>query len=85
MTDTARVVNKGADQYVLLPEGYWLPEKKVFVRRDPRTGDVILSNKPSSWNGLFALDAETAGVYDFLDETDRAQGRQDRDPFVRKD
>jgi len=26
---------------------------EVFVRRDPKTGDVILSPRPDSWDGLF--------------------------------
>ena len=28
---------------------------EVYVRRDPGTGDVILSRRPESWEDLFAL------------------------------
>jgi hypothetical protein len=28
---------------------------EVFIRRDPKTGDVILSRKPGTWDDFFDL------------------------------
>lgn len=28
---------------------------EVFIRRDPNTGEVVLSPKPASWQEFFAL------------------------------
>jgi antitoxin VapB len=53
---------------------------EVFVRRDPRTGDVILSHKPDTWDGLFALYKRDDAPADFLTPEDRKQTTQDRDP-----
>jgi len=35
----------------------------VYIRRDPKTGDVILSRRPESWREFFAL-ADKIGVPD---------------------
>jgi len=50
----------------------------VFVRRDSKTGDVILSRKPDSWDGLFELYGEGDVSSDFLERADRNQQPQDR-------
>jgi antitoxin VapB len=31
------------------------PGSEVYVRRDPATGDVILSRRPDSWQEFFEL------------------------------
>jgi antitoxin VapB len=38
-----------------LPAEYRFDGSEVHVRRDPATGDVILSRRPESWQELFAL------------------------------
>ena len=82
MTHIARLFTNGRSQAVRLPAAYRFDSKEVFIRRDPETGDVILSRRPGSWDGFFqALDG--AGVPpNFLDEAERAQGTNDRDPFA---
>jgi antitoxin VapB len=48
---TARLFNNGGSQAVRLPAEFRFDGDEVFVRRDERTGDVILSRKGgwSTW------------------------------------
>ena len=67
-----------------LPLAYRFDAKEVFIRQDPETGDVILSRKPSTWDGFFAAVKLADIPADFLGEQDRAGvhvGTQSRDPF----
>lgn len=79
-TAKARVFMSGRSQHVTIPHQYRFRNSEVSIRRDPRTGDVILSEGPGSWSDVFAaLDA--AGVPDdFLSEKERNQ----RPPARRK-
>jgi antitoxin VapB len=81
MADTAKLFTTGRSQAVRLPREYRFEGSEVFIRRDPRTGDVVLSRRPDSWDGFFALDATTEVPADFMTEADRNQGEHDRDPF----
>jgi antitoxin VapB len=79
--DIAKIFMNGRSQAVRLPAAYRFDTDQVFIRKDPNTGEVILSARPTSWDGFFeALDAADFPA-DFLDPNDRAQGRQDRDPL----
>jgi antitoxin VapB len=60
---------------------YRFEGREVFVRRDPKTGDVILSRKPDSWDGLFELYGKRDVPKDFMGPSDRKQPPHDRDPF----
>ena len=80
MTQTAKIFTTGRSQAVRLPLEYRFAEKEVYIRRDAVTGDVILSRRPDSWEGFFALDA-TEVPADFMSEADRNQGEHPRDPF----
>lgn len=82
MTDTAKLFVTGRSQAVRLPASYRFEGCEVFIRRDPVTGDVILSRRPATWDGLFALDASTEVPADFMVEADRSQGVHERDPFA---
>ncbi len=81
MADTAKIFITGRSQAVRLPREYRFEGNEVYIRRDPSTGDVVLSRRPENWDGFFALDATTQVPADFMDEADRNQGPQDRDPF----
>ncbi len=88
MSQTAKLFINGRSQAVRLPPAYRFDAKEVFIRRDPETGDVILSRKPSTWDGFFAaakLATDAADIPDdFLDKRDRSDGRvgtHSRDPF----
>ena len=80
-TRTAKIFTTGRSQAVRLPAEFRFEEKEVFVRRDPATGDVILSRKPDSWDGLFDLYGKEQVPEDFMGAADRNQTPQDRDPF----
>jgi antitoxin VapB len=82
MSRVAKLFTNGRSQAVRLPAAYRFDAKEVFIRQDPDTGDVILSRKPATWDDFFAA-LKTAKVPgDFLDEKERGQGAQDRDPFA---
>ena len=82
MSNTAKIFTTGRSQAVRLPREYRFEGSEVYIRRDPATGDVVLSRRPESWDGFFALDATTQVPADFMDEADRNQGEQNRDPFA---
>jgi len=81
MSQLAKLFTNGRSQAVRLPVAYRFDTREVFIRRDPQTGDVILSRKPSTWDDFFIALNETDVPADFLDEKDRNQGKQERDPF----
>ena len=66
MARTAKLFRNGRSQAVRLPSEYRFEGSEVYVRRDPATGDVILSRRPESWKDFFAF-VKTADVpEDFL-------------------
>jgi len=67
----ARVFMSGRSQHVTIPAEYRFHSSEVSIRRDPRTGDVILSEGPGTWRDVFsALDAAHVPE-DFLSEAER--------------
>jgi antitoxin VapB len=81
MSQTAKIFINGRSQAVRLPAAYRFEGTEVFIRKDPETGDVILSRKPADWDDFFAALKGIEVPADFLDEKERNQGTQDRDPF----
>lgn len=81
MSQTAKIFTTGRSQAVRLPLEFRFEEKEVYIRRDPITGDVILSRRPDSWAEFFALYETTEVPRDFMDAADRNQGDATRDPF----
>ncbi len=68
----------GRSQAVRIPAEYRFTSNEVFIRRDPQSGDVILSQAPDSWDDVYAALDKAGFPDDFL--TDRNQGPpQDRD------
>ena len=80
MSNTAKLFTTGRSQAVRLPMKYRFEGAEVFIRRDPMTGDVILSPKPDSWQGFFDTIKNTTAPKDFMD--DRKQSKTTRDPFA---
>lgn len=81
MIKTARLFSNGGSQAVRLPAEFRFPGELVYVRRDARTGDVILSSRPhASWTDFMALRGQL-GPLDDGDLPDRQQPAQARDPF----
>jgi antitoxin VapB len=78
---TAKLFTTGRSQAVRLPMEFRFDGREVYIRRDPKSGDVILSRKPASWDGLFELYDKSEAPSDFMSSDDRDQGVQHRDPF----
>jgi len=78
MLRTAKLFRNGRSQAVRLPADYRFEGSQVYVRRDPASGDVILSRKPESWLDFFELMKTIDVPEDFLAE------RQDVPPQKRK-
>lgn len=51
----AKLFRNGHSQAVRLPAEYRFEGSSVYIRRDPATGDVILSAQPPSWEQFFEL------------------------------
>lgn len=71
--EKAKVFMSGRSQAVRIPAKFRFVEDEVYIRRDARNGDIILSQSPDSLAEIFeALD--TLGTPDdFLTPSDRAQ------------
>ena len=64
---TAKLFPNGRSQAVRLPAHFRFEGDEVYIRRDPETGDVILSQVPNSWDDFFARrDAALEEATDFL-------------------
>jgi antitoxin VapB len=68
MVDKAKLFVTGRSQAVRLPREYRFEGEEVFIRRDPVTGDVVLSRKPDSWDGFLELAARMPAPEDFMDD-----------------
>ncbi|TKT77629.1 type II toxin-antitoxin system VapB family antitoxin [Aquamicrobium sp. LC103] len=79
MATTAKLFMNGRSQAVRLPAEFRFEGKEVDIRRDPRTGDVVLSErKPGkSWDEFFRLVDELDLPADFMQ--DRDQGVHERE------
>jgi antitoxin VapB len=55
MPRTAKLFANGRSQAVRLPAEFRFEGSEVYVRRDPATGDVILSRRPESWDDFFEM------------------------------
>jgi antitoxin VapB len=80
MNQTAKLFTTGRSQAVRLPLAFRFPGDEVFIRRDPATGDVILSNKPADWDGFFELLKSTKVPLGFM--RTRKQSTSRESPFA---
>jgi antitoxin VapB len=78
MPHTAKLFRNGRSQAVRLPAEYRFQGSEVYVRRDPATGDVILSRRPESWQDFFELMKTIDVPEDFL------ANREDAPPQKRR-
>ena len=58
MPRTAKLFKNGRSQAVRLPSEFRFEGEEAFIRRDEKTGDVILSRRPASWDEFFSLREE---------------------------
>jgi antitoxin VapB len=77
MAHTAKLFRNGRSQAVRLPAEYRFEGSSVYIRRDPVSGDVILSRRPESWQEFFELMKSVEVPDNFLAD------RQDRPPQKR--
>jgi len=80
MTDTAKIFTNGRSQAVRLPAAYRFDGREVSIRRDPATGDVILSARVQGWGTVLSDIREGGGERLFPEG--RPQGDMPRDPFL---
>jgi antitoxin VapB len=73
MLAKTKVFMNGRSQAVRIPAEFRFTGSEVYIRRNPKNGDVILSQAPAGLEEIFAaLDA--VGVpEDFLSPAERAQ------------
>lgn len=81
MDQIAKIFINGRSQAVRLPAAYRFDTKDVFIRQDKDTGDVILSRRPSNWDSFFEVLNSADVPNDFLDQKERNQQSDNRDPF----
>ncbi|MDS1140016.1 AbrB/MazE/SpoVT family DNA-binding domain-containing protein [Pusillimonas sp. SM2304] len=83
MVHIAKLFINGQSQAVLLPAEYRFDTKEVFIRKDPITGDVILSRKPSTWDEFFDTIRHIEDVNGFLGSQERHNNDIHRDLFAK--
>lgn len=66
MSSTAKLFTTGRSQAVRLPMEFRFQGTEVFIRRNPDTGEVVLSPKPPSWQEFFDLADRTVIPADFM-------------------
>jgi antitoxin VapB len=78
---TASLFMNGRSQAVRLPTESRFECSRVFIYRDPRTGNVVLSEKPQkTWQDFMTLRAQL-GPFSNNFLVDRDQSFETRDPF----
>jgi len=70
MKHTAKLFMNGRSQAVRLPVTYRFDCDEVYIRKDPESGDIILSRKPGSWDDFFSLQEKLAIPEDFMADRD---------------
>lgn len=71
--EKAKVFMSGRSQAVRIPAQFRFATNEVFIRRDSKNGDVILSQSPGSMKEILAALDQLGVPDDFLSETERAQ------------
>ena len=75
---TAKLFRNGRSQAVRLPAEYRFEGSEVYIRRDPESGDIVISRRPDSWQDFFDL-ADRIGVPDeFLSDRDNTPPQKRR-------
>ena len=76
----ARVFYSGRSQAVRIPAEFRFKTDEVYVRRDPQSGDLVLSESPAkkTWKEIFAALDAAQFPDDFLEDRDQ-RPPQERD------
>jgi antitoxin VapB len=78
--EKAKVFMNGRSQAVRIPAEYRFSTSEVYIRRNPRNGDLILSQAPGSLEEIFAALDEVGVPEEFLSSEERAQAMPQRRP-----
>jgi antitoxin VapB len=85
VSQAAKLFANGRSQAVRLPAAFRFDTTEVFIRKDPLTGDVILSRRPHDWDGFLLAAQGIEDADDFLSPAERlASGHlqsPERDPL----
>jgi antitoxin VapB len=81
MPQIAKLFMNGRSQAVRLPLEFRFDSQEVFIRKDEKTGDVILSSKPNNWDGFIDAIKQIDPTTDFLSASERKQILKNSDPF----
>ena len=81
MPQVAKLFMNGRSQAVRLPLEFRFDSQEVFIRKDEKTGDVILSSKPNNWDGFIDAIKQIDPNTDFLCTSERKQIIKNSDPF----
>ena len=71
--EKAKVFMSGRSQAVRIPAQFRFPGKEVYIRRDPKNGDVILSQRRNNLREILAALDELGVPDDFLSPEKRSQ------------
>ena len=80
MKHTAKLFMNGRSQAVRLPKEFRFNCKEVYIHKDEKTGNIVISKKPNSWDGLFELLDTVEIPVAFMQERDN-ETSQERDLF----
>ena len=74
--EKAKVFMSGRSQAVRIPAQFRFPSSEVYIRRDPKNGDVILSQSPGSLRDILDALHKLDIPEDFLSPAERAKAQQ---------
>lgn len=80
MRHTAKLFMNGRSQAVRLPANFKFDCKEVYIYRDPKTDDIIISKKPGSWEDYFEMLKNIDIPNDFMKKRNN-EPPQERDLF----
>lgn len=79
MAQTVKLVKSGDDQSIVLPAEFRFATDEVSIRRNPETGEVILSPR-ATWPEIFQMLDHVHIPDDFLGPEERNQGTSPERP-----
>jgi antitoxin VapB len=84
---TAKLFKNGASQAVRLPAEFRFEGDEVYISRDPRTQDVILSKHPGArvWEEFFKRVRKHKAPSDWMADRPMNTISKDREPLFREE
>ena len=79
MVHVAKLFMNGRSQAVRLPAEFRFDETEIYIRRDPVSGDVVLSRRRGDWEEYFQLIKNLDVPQDFMAD------RRDPQPQLRSE